>query len=204
MIRTGPRPSTAGWPEIGLTYHGGVKVRHYARLLYEEVGPRRIREAVVRPLTGYRFAPHYGCHYLKPGEIMDYFDPAEEPRSLAELIDCLGAESVDYPGLKDCCGGGVLGVNEALAQAMAFRKLDQVHRLDVTGLVVICPFCNVMFEGQQKAIAKKHGVNLKVPLFFYPQLLGLALGFSPEDMGFKLNRIKDRDMLKALEARSDA
>ncbi|MEW6266279.1 MAG: CoB--CoM heterodisulfide reductase iron-sulfur subunit B family protein [Thermodesulfobacteriota bacterium] len=185
--------------EIGLAYKGGIKVRHYARLLYEEVGPAAIQKAVTRPLTGHRFAPHYGCHYLKPGEALDWFDSSEEPRSLAALIEALGAEAVAYPGLKDCCGGGVLGVNEELAQKMALGKLKTLTELQVTGLVVVCPFCNVMFEGQQKTMAKRFGADLKVPLFFYPQLLGLALGFSPDEMGFKLNRIKDKNLLKSLE-----
>ncbi len=105
--------------EIGLSYQGGIKIRHFTRLLYEDVGLDRLAAAVTRPLTGYRFAPHYGCHYLKPGEIMDHFDSPEQPQSLARLIEVLGAEAVEYPGLKDCCGGGVLGVNEDLAQGMA-------------------------------------------------------------------------------------
>jgi heterodisulfide reductase subunit B len=185
--------------EIGLKYTGGVRIRHFARLLYEEVGLERLRAAVVRPLTGYRFAPHYGCHYLKPSEAMDHFDSPDNPRTLAELIEALGAEAAAYPGLTDCCGGGVLGVEEGLAQVMAYGKLKRLTTLNVNGLVVICPFCNVMFEGQQKTIAKKFGEDLKVPLFFYPQLLGLALGIGQKELGFKLNRIKDKDMMKALE-----
>ncbi|MBU2550288.1 MAG: CoB--CoM heterodisulfide reductase iron-sulfur subunit B family protein [Proteobacteria bacterium] len=185
--------------EIGLSYRGGVKVRHYTRLIHEEIGPERIREAVVRPLDGGRFAPHYGCHYLKPAEAMDHFDSPEDPRSLTVLIEALGAEAVEYPGLKDCCGGGVLGTDEDLAQRMAFGKLERIDQMGLTGLVVICPFCNVMFEGQQKTMAKKFGSKIKVPLFFYPQLLGLALGFTPEELGFKHNRIKDKDFLKAFE-----
>lgn len=185
--------------EIGLTYQGRVKVRHYMRLLYEDVGLDRIKAMVTKPLTGYRFAPHYGCHYLKPSQALDCFDSPEEPRTLLDLISVLGAEAVEYPGLKDCCGGGVLGVDEELAQKMAVRKLGILSTMNVTGLVVICPFCNVMFEGQQKSMAKKFGANLKVPLVFYPQILGLALGFRPEEMGFKLNRIKDKDFVKAME-----
>ena len=92
--------------DIGLAYSGGVKVRHYARLLYENIGPERIRAAAIRPLSGYRFAPHYGCHYLKPSNIMDRFDSPDDPKSLATLIAALGAEIIDYPGMKDCCGGG--------------------------------------------------------------------------------------------------
>lgn len=185
--------------EIGLEYEGGVKVRHYSRILYEDIGPEKLRSYVTRPLTGYRFAPHYGCHYLKPSEVMEHFDSVENPQSLALLLEVIGAEAVDYPGLKDCCGGGVLGVDEELAQSMAFGKLDTLSRMEVDGLAVICPFCNVMFEGQQKTIAKRFDRKFKVPVYFYPQLLGLAMGFSPTEMGFKLNRIKDKEMVKAFE-----
>lgn len=185
--------------DLGLSYRSGLKVRHFMRLVYEEVGIDRLGKFITRPLTGYRFAPHYGCHYLKPAEIMDHFDSVENPRSLAELIEVTGAQSVDYPGIKDCCGGGVLGANEEIAQRMAFGKLNRLSEMDVTGLVVICPFCNVMYEGQQKSIAKKFETKFKVPLFFYPQILGLAMGFSPEEMGFKLNRIKDKAFIKAME-----
>ena len=185
--------------QVGLSYNGGVKVRHFTRLLYEDVGLDAIREAVVRPLEGLRFAPHYGCHYLKPGEVMGRFDDPERPQSLARLLEAIGAEAVDYSGVKDCCGGGVLGVDEGLAQEMAFSKLDELTRAETDGLVVICPFCNVMFEGQQKSIAKRFETKFKVPIYFYPQLLGLALGFSPDEMGFKHNRIKDKEMLKIFE-----
>ena len=185
--------------ETGLAYEKGVRVRHYARILFEDIGPGKLADSVVKPLKGLRFAPHYGCHYLKPAEIMDHFDSPENPQSLAALINALGAEAVDYKGLKDCCGGGVLGVNEELAQKMAYSKLNELDSMNVTGLVVICPFCNVMFEGQQKSIAKKFGSKFKIPMFFYTQLLGLAMGFSPAEMGFKLNRIKDKEMLKAFE-----
>lgn len=186
--------------ELGLSYTGGVKIRHYTRLLLEEIGIDGLREAATRPLEGYRFAPHYGCHYLKPAEVMDFFDDPDDPHTLEELIKAAGAESVDYPELKECCGGGVLGVDEKIAQSMAYKKLHSLDRLNVNGLVVICPFCNVMFEGQQKTIAKKYGEKFKVPILFYPQLLGLAMGFSPDEMGFKLNRIKDKDMLKEMES----
>ena len=185
--------------EVGLRYTGGVRVRHYVRWLYEEVGLDRIRAAVTRPLTGGRFAPHYGCHYLKPSEVMENFDHPDDPHTLSDLIGATGAEPIDYPGLKDCCGGGLLGLEEDLALKMAHGKLSRLANLDLTGLVVICPFCNVMFEGQQKSIAKKFEENIKVPLFFYPQILGLALGLGPAELGFKLNRIKNKEFLKTLE-----
>jgi len=185
--------------EVGLRYEGPVRVRNYMRLLYEEVGLQALQSAVIRPLRGVLLAPHYGCHYLKPSELTVGFDSPDVPRTLAELIDVTGAVSVDYPSLKDCCGGGVLGVSEAVANELARKKLEDVAATGAHALVLVCPFCNVMYEGQQKKIAKASGLDLKVPVVYYPQVLGLALGFSPDDLGFKLNRVKPAELLRIVQ-----
>jgi heterodisulfide reductase subunit B2 len=184
---------------VGLRYDRPVRVRHYMRLLWEEVGLERIREAVTRPLDKLLLAPHYGCHYLKPSELTVGFDSPDVPRTLSELIRVTGAVVADYPSLKECCGGGVLGFSEEIANALARIKLEDVAKTGAHALVLVCPFCNVMYEGQQKKIAKAAGLDLKVPVVYYPQVLGLALGLSPEELGFKLNRVKPTDLLKILE-----
>ncbi len=184
---------------LGLAYRPGVKVRHFARFLLEEVGIERIREKVVRPLTEFTFAPHYGCHFLKPGQLSRGFDDPENPTSLARLIEASGARSLDYHALKDCCGGGVLGADEDLAGRLAGGKLIELTRAGVTAMVVICPFCNVMFEGQQKAVAKKLEADIKVPVVYLTQVLGLAMGMSPDELGFKMNRVKAKELLAAFK-----
>jgi heterodisulfide reductase subunit B len=186
--------------KTGLRYEGTVKVRHYMRLLWEDVGLEKIAQAVTNPLTKAALAPHYGCHYLKPSELTVGFDSPESPKTLSELIRVTGAQVVDYPSLMDCCGGGLLGISEETANAMATRKLTEVAASKAHALVLVCPFCNVMYEGQQKKIAKTAGVDLKVPVVYYPQILGLALGLSPDDLGFKLNRIKPKSLLELVVA----
>jgi heterodisulfide reductase subunit B len=183
----------------GLKYEGPVRVRNYMRLLWEEVGVEALREAVSKPLSGVKLAPHYGCHYLKPSEITAGFDSPEAPKTLGALIEATGAESIDYPTLKECCGGGVLGMSEETANAMALTKLRDVGGTDAHALVLVCPFCNVMYEGQQKKILKAAGLDFKVPVVYYPQILGLALGISSKDLGFKLNRVKPKKLLKIVE-----
>jgi heterodisulfide reductase subunit B len=185
--------------EVGLHYEGPVRVRHYMRLLWEEVGLPALRKAVVKPLHGVNLAPHYGCHYLKPSELTVGFDSPDMPSTLAELIAVTGATPVDYPSLKDCCGGGVLGVSEAIANELARKKLEDIAATDAHAMVLVCPFCNVMYEGQQKKIAKATGLDLKVPVVYYPQILGLALGIPPDALGFKLNRVKPTELLKIIE-----
>ncbi len=184
---------------LGLTYQPGVKVRHLARFLLEEVGLEAIAQKVVRPLSEFTFAPHYGCHFLKPSRVMGGLDDPEDPRSLARLIEVSGAKSLDYARLKDCCGGGVLGADEDLAGRMAGGKLGELTAAGVTAMAVVCPFCNVMFEGQQKAIAKRLELEIKVPVVYLTQILGLALGFKPDELGFKLNRIKPKELLEAFK-----
>jgi heterodisulfide reductase subunit B len=184
---------------VGLEYGEPVRVRNFMRLLYEEVGLDAIRMAIKKPLKGIRLAPHYGCHYLKPSELNIGFDNAEVPSTLSSLIETTGAEVVQYSSLKDCCGGGVLGISEEVANSLAQKKLQDVAATQAHALVLVCPFCNVMYEGQQKKIAKSSGLDLKVPVVYYPQVLGLALGMSSDELGFKINRVKPSAMLKLVE-----
>ncbi len=184
---------------LGLTYRPGVRVRHLARYLLEEVGLEAIAGKIVRPLSEFTFAPHYGCHLLKPSRVLEGFDDPEAPTSLARLIEVTGAKALDYRYLKQCCGGGVLGADEDLAGRMAGSKLLELTEARVAAMVVICPFCNVMYEGQQKAVAKKLGAEIKVPLVYLTQVLGLAMGMSPDELGFKLNRVKPKELLAAFK-----
>lgn len=189
------------------TYRGTVRVRHLARVLYEEVGVEALRETVVvgadgrQLLEGFRFAPHYGCHYLKPSHIYDGFDDPENPQSLKRLIEATGAQVVRYEDEGQCCGGGLLGFDEETALLMTGRKLDHVSEAGADAIVLICPFCAIMYEANQRRAGKLRGVKYGLPVLYYPQILGLAMGFSMEEMGLKLNRVKPRKLIEALRAK---
>lgn len=183
--------------EMGRTYNGTVRVRHFARMLYEEVGVETLREAVTAPLAGFGFAQHYGCHYLKPSHLYDGFDDPENPQSLARLIEATGARVVHYEDESQCCGGGILGFDEQTALLLTRQKLDHVVAAGADAMVLICPFCAIMYEANQRRVEKLYKTSYKLPVLYYPQILGLAMGFSLEEMGFKLNRIKPRKLIEA-------
>ena len=180
----------------GLRYNGTIRVRHFARVLYEEVGIDRIREAVTVDLSDLRLAAHYGCHYLKPAEAHDYFDDPENPQSLDRLIEALGADSIDYKDRERCCGGGILGIDEQTALALPHLKLKEVVAAGADALVVICPFCDIMYEFQQRRLEKIYESRYRLPVLFYPQLLGLAMGLSADEVGLRLNRVKSRKLME--------
>ena len=94
---------------VGRRYDGGVKVRHFARTMFEEVGLDDIKKHFQRDLRALRVAIHYGCHYLKPSEIYDHFDDPEDPQTLDALVAVTGAKVVDYADKKMCCGGPPAG-----------------------------------------------------------------------------------------------
>ena len=185
----------------GRRYNGTIRVRHYARVLYEEVGVPRIQETVRKDLSSLRLAAHYGCHYLKPAGAHDDFDDPEDPRSLDEMIEALGIESVNYEGRDQCCGGGILAADEKTALAMPHLKLERAVAAGADALVVVCPFCDIMYEFQQRRIEKIYETQYRLPVLFYPQLLGLAMGLSADEVGLRLNRVKSRAIMQAARGR---
>lgn len=183
---------------MGRAYNGTVRVRHFARMLYEKVGVEALREAVTVSLADFGFAPHYGCHYLKPSHLYDGFDDPENPQSLDRLIEATGARVVRYEDEGQCCGGGILGFDEEAALLVTKQKLDHIVVTGADAMVLICPFCAIMYEANQRRVENLYETSYKLPVLYYPQILGLAMGFSAEEMGFKLNRVKPRKLLKAL------
>jgi heterodisulfide reductase subunit B len=185
---------------MGRTYTGTARVRHFARMLYQEVGVETLRASITVNLADFGFAQHYGCHYLKPSHLYGGFDDPENPKSLARLIEATGARVVPYEDEGQCCGGGILGFDEETALSVTKQKLDHVAAVGADAMVLICPFCAVMYEANQRRVESLFEVSYKLPVLYYPQILGLAMGFSPEEMGFKLNRVKPRKLLQALQA----
>jgi heterodisulfide reductase subunit B len=188
---------------LGLRYEGRVPVTHFIRVLEQEVGRKRISEQVRADLSSLRVAPHYGCHYTKPSTIYHRAEDPEDPKSLDELIQATGAQSVQYEDKLQCCGGGLLAVDEGVALAMAHRKLGHLRTQQADAMILLCPFCNVMYEGNQRKIEKVFQTEYKLPVLYYPQLLGLALGLEPDELGLHMNRVKTTDLVKKINRRAD-
>ena len=185
--------------ELNRAYNGGTEVKHFARILYEDVGIEKIKSSVKRDLSSLRFAAHYGCHYIKPSEIFEGFDDPEHPRSLDELIAAASASTVEYEDKIQCCGGGILAVDEDLALRMADSKLGHIQAAGADGISLVCPFCSVMYDDNQRKIESTLERTYGLPVLYYPQILGLALGFEEKELGFNMNRVKAKDLLAKIE-----
>jgi len=171
----------------GLRYGGKVKVVHLLEVLHDKVGAAKISGLVVKPLKGLKMASHPGCHAIRPSDLQKVDDP-EDPQKLDTLIKALGAETFDYPEKIDCCGSQLAVASGRTTLKIAGDKLKAVKSYGFDGLVTTCPFCFKMYDGRQRAIKGALKDNtLDVPVFYYTQLLGLALGSSPERLGLWMN-----------------
>lgn len=179
--------------EVGREFKGAVEVKHFVRMLKEDVGLDKIKAMVDHPLEGLRVGAHYGCHMLKPSDIMMFDDP-EAPTTLDELIDATGAESVAYPNRLECCAGPIMGVREDVTWSVGLEKVETVKKYaDI--MVTACPFCYLTYERCQLIGEESPGV----PVVHYPQLLGLALGLDYDELGLLNNKIDASCILDYLE-----
>ncbi len=184
-----------GLKRLGLSYKKDVKIRHFVRVLFEKVGEARIKEQIVKELKGLRVAVHYGCHYLKPSEIYNEFDNPEDPKSIDALVRITGAEVIDYSTKKMCCGGPILPVDEEKALSMAKQKLDDVSKQGADIICLVCPFCSVMYDSNQKGIESKFETSYNIPVLYLTQLLGIAMGFERKELGLNMNVVKTKKLL---------
>jgi len=182
---------------LGFSYPNEIRVRHFVRMLYEDIGIENIKRAIKKPLKSLSVIAHYGCHYMRPSYLYGFDDP-EYPHTLDDLINATGATSIDYLDKKMCCGGSVLGVDEGLALTLANHKLSVAKKAYADALISICPFCTVMYEDNQRKVEAKFNITFGIPVLYYPQLLGLGFGLSQDAVGLKFNRIKTDSILEKL------
>lgn len=180
--------------EEGLEYGGTVKIWHLIDLLHDVVEKETVLKALKQELDGLKLASHYGCHIIRPSTL-GRIDDSENPRKLDELIALLGAESLPYPEKLDCCGALLLWSRRDGAFTFSGLKLKAVQDRGFDGLVVSCPACGMMFDARQKVSAATVGAKLNLPVLYYSQLLGIALGIDEEKLGLHLNRSPVNELL---------
>ncbi len=186
--------------DLGYEYKGSVVVKHFARVLLEEVGLDTLKKAITQPLKGINIAPHYGCHCIRPSSIFDDFDDPIRPESLDKLIAVTGATSVQYRDKLQCCGGGILAFDENTSMKMVKQKLDHVKEAHADAMTLICPSCDIMYDEYQPSVETKFDAEYGIPVLFYSQLLGLAMGLDPKkDLAVKKNHVRVKPLLRKLE-----
>lgn len=168
----------------GLSYQpGSVRTRHLLEALVEDVGFEKLGELVTKPLYNLRVAPYYGCLIVRP-RFLGAFDDPEYPTSMDELMSTLGAEVVDFPLKAHCCGGHMTQISEPVALDLIRRLLKNAADYHADVIVTLCPMCQLNLDAYQNSVNKYFGTDYQIPVLYFTQLMGLAYGLPPEQLGF--------------------
>ena len=168
---------------IGRDYDGSVKVRHFIEVLLEDVGLKKIGNAVRHSLNGLKVACYYGCLLVRPPEIVKFDDP-ENPTSLDKLVKAIGGESLDWPYKVECCGGGLSLSRTDVVIELTNSILEMADSAGADCIAVSCPMCQVNLDLRQQDIKKQTGRDYQMPIVYITQLLGLSFGIGPRKLGF--------------------
>jgi len=167
--------------KAGCEYRGTVAVKHPLEVLRNDVGYGKIKSLVRRPLAGLRVASYYGCQLVRP--FTDFDDP-DHPMALDDLLAAAGATPVDYAAKTRCCGGSLTGTIEDVGLRLNYILLKEAKRKGADCLATICPLCQFNLEFAQGKIVKIYGDDVRLPVLYFSQLLGLAMGIDKKELGF--------------------
>ncbi len=180
----------------GLSYEKGLDNKNFLWLLVEEIGLDELRSRVKRPLTNLKVGPFYGCYIVRPTDRLG-IDTVQRPRDkyLDQVIDALGGTVIEYAGSHKCCGFPIITMNKEASLKQAGRHLGDAVDADADCLVTPCPLCHLNLDLQQPLAERTVGRELGMPVLHLPQLVGLALGLEPSELGMARHVVKPASVI---------
>jgi succinate dehydrogenase / fumarate reductase cytochrome b subunit len=179
----------------GLHYEQGIVNKNFLWVLVEDIGLETLRDMVKRPLTNLRVGPFYGCYIIRPADRIGIDEEHPRDTYLGQLIEALGGTVIDYAGSHKCCGFPIITMNKTASLKQAGRHLGDAIDADADCLVTPCPLCHLNLDLQQPLAAAVVGRQLGMPVLHLPQLVGLALGLSPKELGMGRHIVKPKPVI---------
>ena len=174
---------------LGIEYRGTAEVKHLLKILTEDIGLAAVKAKVRRPLQGMKVGAFYGCHLLRPADEMKS-ESGEEPHSFEDLLSAVGATPVQYRGRVMCCGFPIQFVKPSTASAIAGRQILDAKRHGADAMATPCPLCHLSLDTYQNKAEQEVHADLDMPVFHLPQVVALAFGASPEELGLARHLVR--------------
>ncbi|TAF54702.1 MAG: heterodisulfide reductase [Oscillatoriales cyanobacterium] len=178
-------------------YRGSTEVKHLLWAIVADYGLDAVRKRVTKKLAGLKCAAFYGCYLLRGETHLAYDDP-HNPRSMENLFEAVGATPVLYEGRTKCCGWPLSSYATKQAFSMAGMHLQAAIDAGADCLVTPCPLCHLNLDSRQPEVEKVWGQTLGLPVLHLPQLVALALGVSPQELGLSHHVVSTKPVLQKL------
>ena len=184
-------------------YDGEVGVKDILHLLRDDVGFDAVRDRVEVPLKELKVASYYGCMVLRPPDEVAYDDP-DHPQSLDDLMDALGATPVEFPHKNECCGAYLAVKDPGITREMVYTILRSAQAAGAEAVATNCPLCQFNLDKQQAEMIKSHAGYQAIPIFYFSQLMGLALGLDASDYGWEKHYVDVRPLMSRFTVNGEA
>lgn len=169
------------------------------QVIYQELGPEAVKDRVTNPLTGLKVAPYYGCIMNRPPEIMD-FDDCENPIAMDRLMEAVGAEVMPFPLKVECCGASYGIAKNKVVTKLSGKLLDMAVDCGAKSMVTACPLCQMNLDMRQDQINRANGSRHKIPIFYYTQLIGMALGMNGSNLLLNKLYVNPANVIREMKA----
>lgn len=179
--------------EGGLSYKGTVKVRHILDVIMNDIGLERLKSFVRMPLKDLHVGCYYGCQIVRP---RNNFDNPEYPTTMEKLMDICGATPVEFSMKANCCGGSIMGTEESIGLRLIKNLFYCASRSGVQILATPCPLCQMNLDAYEKRAGRKYKIDFNIPVLYFTQLIGLALGVPAKKLGIGREMTSARNVLK--------
>ncbi len=175
--------------EVGLEYKGTSQITHFLYAIIDDFGLDKIKEMVVKPLNEFNIAPYYGCHNIRPSELQNEThkksESAYRPTSLDELIIACGGQNVDYLEKNKCCGFHAELQAPKTAAILTGKAIAGAMDANADMMVTPCPLCHLKLDTQTHHASEAIGREVEIPVLHMQQMVGLALGCTPDELGLE-------------------
>jgi heterodisulfide reductase subunit B len=176
---------------------GSLEVRHLLDIIVNDVGLETVKKRVVRPLKGLRVAPYYGCMIARPDRD-NRWDNVEHPVAMDRLMKALGAEVIDFPLKTHCCGGHMTQIDVPVAYELIRRLIHGAAEYNANIMVTLCPMCQLNLDAYQSEVNRYFHTDYHMPILYFTQLMGLAFGLEPENLGLGKEFVDARPALSQI------
>jgi heterodisulfide reductase subunit B len=179
---------------IGYLPSPQLQVDHLLTTIVERVGFERIARAVRQPLMGLQVVCYYGCVITRPPKVTGVSD-YEYPMSMDRLMEVLGAVPLDWSYKTECCGASLVFSQLSIALEMSRKVLQNARAVGAQAVVVACPLCHSNLDARQRQISEQYGDGFHIPILYFTQLMGLAFGLSPKELGLDKHFVQPFELL---------
>ncbi len=181
---------------LGKKYEG-VKIKHLLDVIVNDLGIEAISKKFTKPLKGIKSVAYYGCLLVRPSEVSK-FDNPENPMSLDNLIKSTGAECLPFAQKTKCCGGNLLMNKQDYAFLLSKNIFDEAKARGANCVVVACPMCHMLLDGQQAMIEKAHNIVIDMPVLYFTQLIGLSMGLDEKELELDKNMVSTSKLIESI------